>query len=71
MTVGPMTEDVIKAGGGLIHATVLKMNDDEGRDLAEAIASFAYSFPAALSAAATRLSGRRRVKGASRSGRAP
>ena len=42
MTVGPMTEDVLKAGGGFIHATVLKMNDDEGRGLAEAIATFAY-----------------------------
>jgi len=42
MTVGPTTEDVIRAGGGLIHATVLKMNDDEARDLAEAIGTFAY-----------------------------
>jgi hypothetical protein len=42
MTAGPMTDDVMDRGGGLIHATVLKMNDDEARDLAESIATFAY-----------------------------
>jgi len=38
MTAGPTTNE----HNGLIQATVLRMSDDEARELAEAIVSFAY-----------------------------
>lgn len=48
LTAGPMTEEVVRAGGGLIHATVLSMSDDEARDLAESICTFEYDVSRAV-----------------------
>jgi hypothetical protein len=48
LTAGPMTDEVARARGGLIHATILSMSDDEARDLAESICTFEYNVSRAV-----------------------
>jgi len=38
----------LELGGGLIHATVLGMSDDQARDLAESICTFEYDVSRAV-----------------------